>query len=202
MTGPDDPNWGWEFRCEDFVNARLAEDQTAAEALPEGPARTGALNRVDCLRLLAYEHWIWVDRDGQSAGRCTSCPASYGVPCTTMRLISRLWRTHADYVPGWNDDLDNPRQNVGERRYAQARAGLTHWHERAQELDAFDARFDLVDLPDGVAWRCKTCGATGDAWPPPPPYIAHLGSAAATARETAPHRHPECTPAPERTDAP
>ena len=47
MTSPDDPSWRWEFRCEDFVYARLAEAQTDAEALPPGQARETELNRIE-----------------------------------------------------------------------------------------------------------------------------------------------------------
>lgn len=108
MTVKGDPDWLWEFRAEDFVHARLREDLAAAEALPAGPGRDTAMDRVVSLRLAAVEHSPYMDKDGQSWGRCITCPGSCGFPCSTMRYLTRMWRSHPDYQPGWNDTLDGP----------------------------------------------------------------------------------------------
>lgn len=101
-----DPDFGWEFRAEDFVYARLAEELAAAEALPAGAEREVAINRVMSLRLAVSLHAAYVDGDGTSWGRCYTCHGSNGFPCSTMRFFTRMWRNHADYRPGWNDTLD------------------------------------------------------------------------------------------------
>jgi hypothetical protein len=106
MTNREDPNWLWEFHPEDFVHARLREDLAAAQALPEGAARDVAVDRVISLRLAVVQHSPYVDKNGQSWGRCITCPGSCGFPCSTMRYFTRMWRQHPDYRPGWNDTLD------------------------------------------------------------------------------------------------
>lgn len=108
MTERDDPNWLWEFRAENFVHARLAEDLAAARALPDGPERENSIIRVESLRLAVIEHSPYVDKDGQSWGRCITCPGHCGFPCSTMRYFTRMWRHHPDYLPSWNDTLDGP----------------------------------------------------------------------------------------------
>lgn len=112
MTTEDDPNYLWEFQGEDFVFARLAEEQAVAEAAPPSPERDAALLRVESLRLVAAEHCIYVNRDGENAGRCFSCPPSYGVPCTTILRLARIWRNHPDYKPAWNECIDDPRHKT------------------------------------------------------------------------------------------
>lgn len=118
MTSRDDPNWGWEFRAEDFVYARLNEDQAAADQLPTGPDRDAVLQRVAALRQVLAEHSIYVVADtpaaresyesmrrlgmqstqpGTSAGRCITCEATSGVPCATVIALARMWRSHPDY---------------------------------------------------------------------------------------------------------
>jgi hypothetical protein len=189
VTGPDDPNWRWEFRCEDFVYARLAEAQTTAEQLPAGEARDAELNRVDSLYLIANEHNIWIDARGQSHAVCVTCTGAAGVPCTTMRGLARLWRTHPDYLPGWNENIDDPqcRGNI----FADYKRRTTIYQERKAELDAFYDRFDLEQTSEGERWRCKACGAHGETWTAEPgvyDYPHAIG--------TAPYRHPTC---PERT---
>ncbi|MEV5915760.1 hypothetical protein AB0M00_43620 [Streptomyces chartreusis] len=193
MTGPDDPHWRWEFRCEDFVYARLADAQTAAEQLPAGDARDAELNRIDSLYLIADQHNIWIDARGRSHAACVTCTATAGVPCTTMCGLARLWRNHPDYQPGWNDSIDNPRNrgNV----YDSYKQRTTIYQQRKAELDAFYDRFDLEQVDGGERWRCKACGAYGETWKPMPgvyDYPHAIG--------TAPHRHPTCTPILENTE--
>lgn len=185
MTSPDDPAWRWEFRCEDFVYARLAEAQTAAEQLPSDPAQDAELNRIDSLYLIANEHNIWIDARGRSHAACVTCTATAGVPCTTMRALARLFRNHPDYQPGWNESIDNPRYrgNV----YEDYKRRTTIYQERKAELDAFYDRFDLEQVDGGERWRCKACGAHGETWKPQPAvydYPHAIGTAA--------HRHPTC----------
>ena len=103
-----DPDFGWEFRAEDFVYARLAEELAAAEALPAGSARDQAVSRVLSLRLAVSLHAAYVDPDGKSWARCYTCHGSNGFPCSTMRFFTRMWRHHPDYRPGWNDTVDGP----------------------------------------------------------------------------------------------
>ncbi|MDX2658281.1 hypothetical protein PV382_18020 [Streptomyces scabiei] len=185
MTGPDDPNWRWEFRCEDFVYARLAERQTAAERIPPDPVQEAELNRIDSLYLIANEHNIWIDARGQSHAQCVTCTGAAGVPCTTMRGLARLWRTHPDYQPGWNESIDNPRYRGN--TYEDYKRRTTIYQERKAELDAFYARFDLEQVDGGERWRCKACGAHGETWKPEPAiydYPHAIGTAA--------HRHPAC----------
>lgn len=165
MTGPDDPAWRWEFHCEDFVYARLAEQNATAETLPPGPERESALHHVDTLYLLASEHNIWVDARGQSAARCLSCPATSGVPCTTMRALARLWPEHPDYVADWNRSIDDSREtgNYTRERYKQR---ITIYQERAAELLPFYDRFDLQRDSGGEYWQCRTCPARGESHRP------------------------------------
>lgn len=106
MTAPDDPNWLWEFRAEDFVHARLREDLATAEALPAGVERDTAVDRVISLRLAVVQHSPYVNSDGESWARCFTCDPACGFPCSTMRYFTRMWRHHPDYLPGWNDSLD------------------------------------------------------------------------------------------------
>ena len=103
-----DPDFGWEFRAEDFVYARLAEELAATEALPAGSARDQAVSRVLSLRLAVSLHAAYVDPDGKSWARCYTCHGSNGFPCSTMRFFTRMWRHHPDYRPGWNDTVDGP----------------------------------------------------------------------------------------------
>jgi hypothetical protein len=185
VTTPDDPAWRWEFRCEDFVYARLAERQQAAEQTPPGPARDDELNQIDSLYLIANEHNIWIDARGRSHAQCVTCTGAAGVPCITMRGLARLWRTHPDYQPGWNESIDNPR-NRG-NTYKDYKRRTTIYQERKAELDAFYARFDLEQVDGGERWRCKACGAHGETWKPMPAvydYPHAIGTAA--------HRHPTC----------
>lgn len=193
MTGPDDPNWRWEFRCEDFVYARLAEAELAAVCMPIGNAKTAELNRIDSLYLIASQHNIWVDSRGRSSGRCIICtPADGGVPCLTMTGLARLWRHHPDYVPGWNEAVDRPESGSG-FTYRQYKKRTTIWTQREAELTAFYDRFDLEQTEGGgERWRCKTCGAYGEEWKSLMPgtnydYPHAIGTAA--------QRHPACTPA-------
>ena len=189
MTGPDDPNWRWEFLCEDFVYARLAEAQTAAETMPPGPAQAQELNRIDSLYLIASQHNIWVDFRGRSAGRCITCkPSDGGVPCLTMTGLARLWRHHPDYRPGWNQAIDQPESGSG-FTYEEYKQRSTIWTRREAELNAFYHRFDLVPVTGGGGefWRCRTCGATGEQQRP------ILGVDIATAISDGPRQHPTCT---------
>lgn len=111
MTSRDDPNWGWEFVAEDFVYARLTEDQAAAQQLHPGPARDAAFAQNTALRELLAEHSIYVtapDRDpalervsgipaGTSTGRCYTCEPSSGAPCVTVAALARIWIHHPDF---------------------------------------------------------------------------------------------------------
>ena len=191
MTGPDDPNWRWEFRCEDFVYARLAEaHRTADQTMLPGPAQDAELNRIDSLYLIANEHNIWIDARGRSSAACVTCGGAAGTPCTTMRGLARLWSTHPDYRPGWNESIDNPRHRGN--TYEDYKRRTTIYQERKAELDSFYDRFDLEEVDGGERWRCKTCGAHGETWKPIPgayDYPHAIGTAA--------HRHPTC----ERTNA-
>lgn len=91
---PGDPNWGWEFGCEDFVFARLDEATKTGSLPPSG---------VASLRTIAAWHSTYVDGEGRSWGRCFTCAPSHGLPCTTMRALASIWRDHGDYRPGWAD---------------------------------------------------------------------------------------------------
>lgn len=102
----DDPDFGWEFKAEDFVYARLREDMDAAMTLPEGPNRDQAVVRVESLRLAVVQHSCYVTNDGYSRARCFTCDAACGFPCSTMLYFTRMWRHHPDYAPGWNKELD------------------------------------------------------------------------------------------------
>ncbi|MET7336003.1 hypothetical protein [Nonomuraea sp. NPDC005650] len=113
MTGPGDPAFMWEFRCEQFVFARLAEEQAAAEQLLPGD-RELAIARWSAIAFAAAEHTIYVTakpgNEGiQSAGRCYTCPPVHGVPCVTMCRLARIWAHHPDYQPAWNEYLENVR---------------------------------------------------------------------------------------------
>lgn len=113
---PGDPDWGWEFRCEDFVFARIDEETSSADGLPD--------TALDALRRIAAWHSTYVDRDGRSAARCFTCEPSYGFPCTTMRSLASIWHRHSDYLPGWaetGDYLDDVIQEGGFRRAYLAR---------------------------------------------------------------------------------
>lgn len=191
MTSPDDPNWRWEFRCEDFVYARLADMQAIGEALPPGPAREQILADIDTMYLIAADHNIWVDSRGQSAGRCITCTiAGSGVPCQTMRGLARLWPKHPNYLPAWNQNIDDPAHRGS--TYEEYKQRTTIFTRRKAELDAFYDRFDLEQTEGGgERWRCKTCGARGEEWKSLMPgttydYPHAIGTAA--------QRHPTCTP--------
>lgn len=101
----DDPEWGWEFWCEDFVFARLDEEHADVELLPGG-ARQPARNRIESLRRIAAWHSTYVDDKGLSWARCFTCDGSHGFPCTTMRGLAAIWRDHTDFRPGWADNGD------------------------------------------------------------------------------------------------
>lgn len=119
-----DPNWGWEFHCEDFVFARLDEMQAAAEDL-DGAARQAMLDQVESLRRIAAWHSTYVDDAGHSHARCFSCEPSHGFPCTTMRNLANIWRRHPDYVAGWADEgsfLADVIESQGFRRAYLAKA--------------------------------------------------------------------------------
>ena len=194
MTGPEDSNWRWEFRCEDFVYARLAEAQTAAERLPALADRATELNRIDSLYLIATDHNIWVDMRGQSAGRCITCTISgSGVPCLPMRGLARLWPTHPDYVPAWNENIDDPKQRGG--TYEDYKKRTTIYQQRAAELLPFYDRFNLERDRDGEYWQCRTCPARGESHRPLLPggfdYPFAIGDAK--------RQHPVC-PALENTE--
>lgn len=125
MTSRDDPNWGWEFVVEDFVYARLTEEQAAADRMPAGPEREGSLARVAALRELLAEHSIYVTPPdtpeqarlraveesyglrtmaaGVSAGRCYTCSPTSGVPCVTVTALARIWIGHPDFPASWRD---------------------------------------------------------------------------------------------------
>ena len=189
MTGPDDPSWRWEFRCEDFVYDRLAEAQTAAEQLPPGPARDTELNCIDSLYLIAADHNIWVDMRGQSAGRCITCTiAGSGVPCQTMRGLARLFRDHDEYLPVWNENIDGPHPHPNSATYKDYKQRTTIYQRRAAELLPFYERFDLARDQQGEYWDCKTCPARGESHQPLLPggfdYAYAIGDAK--------RQHPTC----------
>ena len=195
MTGPEDPAWRWEFRCEDFVYARLADDQNAADTLPDGPARDAELNRIDCLYLIAADHNIWIDSRGQSAGRCITCTISgSGVPCQTMRGLARLYRTHPDYVPAWNENIDDPGQRGG--TYNDYKKRTTIYQQRAAELLPFYEKVRLENDRHGEYWQCRTCPARGESHRPLLPggfdYPFAIGDAQ--------RQHPTCPNALQNTE--
>lgn len=191
MTGPDDPHWRWEFRCEDFVYARLAEQQTAAEQMPPGTDRDQALSNVDSIYLIASQHNIWVSMRGQSAGRCRTClPSDGGVPCYTIRGLARLWRQHPDYLPGWNDHIDLPESSSG-ATYKEYKQRTTVFARVEAEFNAFHDRFDLFQGAVGEYWQCKACGARGEEQRPIPGAYDYP-----FAMTDGPRQHPTC---PERT---
>ncbi|WP_143220889.1 hypothetical protein [Actinomadura sp. CNU-125] len=98
-----DPDWGWEFRCEDFIFARLDEDRASADKL-DSAARQAERDRIGSLRRIAGWHSTYVDQEGRSHARCFTCEPSHGFPCTTLRNLAGLWRAHPDYIPGWTDE--------------------------------------------------------------------------------------------------
>lgn len=197
MTTPDDPAWRWEFRCEDFVYARLADAQGSAEELPEGADRDQILSDIDSLYLIGSQHNIWVDFRGRSAARCITCPpASGGVPCLTITGLARLWRDHPDYQPGWNDAVDRPESGSGST-YREYKKRTTIWTQREAELTAFYDQFDLHQTDAGEYWQCKTCGARGEEIRPSP-YIETVDTA--QVYRDGPRLHPTCTPALENTE--
>lgn len=100
---PGDPDWGWEFVCEDFVFARLTEMRDAAQELP-ADARQAELDRVRSLWRIAGWHSTYVDDQGRSHARCFTCEPGHGFPCTTMRNLAGLWRSHPEYRKGWTDE--------------------------------------------------------------------------------------------------
>jgi hypothetical protein len=162
VTGPDDPAWRWEFRCEDFVYARLAEAELAAAQMPIGGSKAAELNRIDSLYLIAADHNIWVDSRGDSAGRCITCTVSgSGVPCQTMRGLARLYRTHPDYRPAWNEHIDGPAPDCA--TYKDYKQRTTIYHRRAAELLPFYEKFDLLRDRDGEYWQCRSCPARGES---------------------------------------
>lgn len=194
MTGPDDPAYRWEFRCEDFVYARLDEAELAAARMPIGNAKTTELNRIDSLYLIAADHNIWVDSRGQSAGRCITCTiAGSGVPCQTMRGLARLFRNHDDYLPVWNENIDGPHPDSA--TYKDYKQRTTICQRRAAELLPFYERFDLARDRQGEYWECKTCPARGESYQPLLPggfdYPYAIGDAK--------RQHPTC-PALENTE--
>ncbi len=147
MTGRDDPNWGWEFRVEDFVYARLNEDQEVAYRLPEGPDRHAAIARVAALRELLAEHSIYVTPPdtparaelraaegcygihtmpgGTSAGRCYTCEATSGVPCVTVTALARIWVDHPDFPASHRDHHNRGNADV----VAAGTFRRLHWPE-------------------------------------------------------------------------
>lgn len=196
MTGPDDPAWRWEFRCEDFVYARLAERQKTAETMPPGPARDDELNQIDSLYLIASQHNIAVSLRGQSAGRCMTCkPSDGGVPCLTMTGLARLWRHHPDYRPGWNEAVDRPESGSG-FTYREYKKRSTIWARTEAELTAFYDRFDLHETDSGEYWQCKTCGARGEEERRNPYLEASLARdlCSSAVYRDGPRKHPTCTP--------
>lgn len=147
MTGRDDPNWGWEFMVEDFVYARLTEDQVTASRLPEGPDRKAAVARVAALREVLAEHSIYVtppdtpeharSREveeqyglrtmpgGASAGRCYTCDAACGVPCVTVTALARVWVDHPDFPAAHRDHRNRGNADV----VAAGTFRRLHWPE-------------------------------------------------------------------------
>lgn len=161
MTDENDPAYRWEFRCEDFVYARLAEAQTEAEQMPTGEVREAELNRIDSLYLIAADHNIWVDARGNSAGRCITCTVSgSGVPCQTIRGLARLYRTHPAYRPAWNENIDGPRPDSA--TFQDYKQRTTIYTRRAAELLPFYEQFDLLRDRNGEYWQCKVCQARGE----------------------------------------
>jgi hypothetical protein len=98
-----DPDWGWEFRAEDFVLARLDQERAAADELT-GADLEAVHNRVASLKRIVAWHSTYVDRDGRSHARCFTCEPSHGFPCTTMRNLASIWRDHPDFVSAWLDE--------------------------------------------------------------------------------------------------
>jgi hypothetical protein len=202
VTGPDDPNYRWEFRCEDFVYARLAEAQQRAEQLPPGKAREAELNRVDSLYLIASQHNIGVSLRGQSSGRCITCrPSDGGVPCLTMTGLARLWRQHPDYIPGWNDAIDRPESGSG-FTYREYKKRSTIWTRTEAELTAFYDRFDLEQTDKGERWRCIACGTRGEEERLNPYLDAGLAQelCSSAVYRDGPRKHPTCGSAPENKE--
>jgi len=103
---PENPDFGWEFRAEEFVYARLQEELEAAEARPPGQERDASIDRIVSLRLAVTMHATYVTNDGRSTAGCFTCHGSEGFPCSTMRYFTRMWRQHPDYRAGWNETLD------------------------------------------------------------------------------------------------
>jgi hypothetical protein len=102
---PGEDNWGWEFRIEDFVYARICDDEATAAGLPD-TARTATLNYLGGLRRVLAEHSIYVSGT-RSWGRCYTCEPASGVPCVTIIGVARIWATHPD-APTWLADRSRP----------------------------------------------------------------------------------------------
>ncbi|GGM27822.1 hypothetical protein GCM10011608_10770 [Micromonospora sonchi] len=147
MTGRDDPSWGWEFVVEDFVYARLAEEDATASRLPDGTDRDAAVARVAALRELLAEHSIYVTppdsperassreveeqyglrsmAGGVSAGRCYTCEAVCGVPCVTVTALARIWVGHPDFPAAHRDHRNRSNAEV----VAAGTFRRLHWPE-------------------------------------------------------------------------
>src|SRR5688572_2810874 len=82
-----------------------------------------------------------------------------------MTGLARLWRTHPDYVPGWNRAVDDPGSGSG-ATYREYKKRTTIYHQRAAELLPFYDRFDLQRDRDGEYWQCRTCPARGESHRP------------------------------------
>lgn len=115
----------WEFRAEDFVFARLDDEHAATQAMASDVDRDAALHWIDCLRLVAAMHCIYVDGDGKNWCRCFTCGPEHGVPCVTILRLARIWRDHPDYQPGWNYSADHDHGTTRAARsdVERARAG-------------------------------------------------------------------------------
>jgi len=113
----------WEFRAEDFVFARLDDEHAATQAMASDADRDAALHWIDCLRLVAAMHCIYVDRDGKDWCRCFTCHPSCGVPCVTILRLARIWRDHPDYSPAWNETVDHSSTWAARADVERARVG-------------------------------------------------------------------------------
>jgi hypothetical protein len=109
-----------------------------------------------------------------------------------MTGLARLWRTHPDYRPGWNEAADDP----GSHTHQDYKQRTTIWTRREAELTAFYNRFDLHETTAGEYWQCRTCGTRGEEVRLNP-YAGWIDTGQVY-RDG--HRlHPTCTPAPEET---
>jgi hypothetical protein len=78
-----------------------------------------------------------------------------------MRGLARLYRTHPDYLPAWNEHIDGPAPDCA--TYKDYKQRTTIYTRRAAELLPFYDKFDLQRDRNGEYWQCRSCPARGES---------------------------------------